>query len=389
MKILAAGGGSGGHVTPVVAVLKALKQQKPRAEIRFWCDTGFAPQARRIMGHYDDSIPVETIISGKLRRYHHLPWWRHITMVRAIFLPNLIDAVKLVIGVVQSLVKLLLWRPDVVFSKGGYVCLPIGIAAHWLRIPLVIHDSDAHPGATNRILARWADAIGTGAPVEFYPYPHERTHYVGVPIGPGFAPVSPKEQTTLKRKIGVDPAKPLLVVTGGGLGAKRINDAVALSLAKLLDVASVVLISGTKQYDELRSITPQDDPRYQLISFVSEGMDEILGAADIVVARAGATFIAELAALAKPTILIPNPHLTGGHQLKNAAVYEQNGAAIVLDEALLERDPDMLVTEVRNVLADTSFRRTMQKNFAKFAKPHAARDMARLITGVLKRGRTR
>ena len=148
-KILAVGGGSGGHVTPVVAVLRELKSQDPSIEVRFWCDNTFGRQAKSIVGYYDPEVRVDTIISGKLRRYHHLTFLQHLT-IPSVLWPNLRDGVLVVAGVVQSVNKLLIWRPDVVFTKGGYVCLPVGWAARFLRIPLVIHDSDAHPGLTNR-----------------------------------------------------------------------------------------------------------------------------------------------------------------------------------------------------------------------------------------------
>ncbi|HZJ34543.1 MAG TPA: glycosyltransferase, partial [Candidatus Angelobacter sp.] len=151
MKILAVGGGSGGHVTPVVAVLRELRRAHPKAEIQFWCDNKFAVQAREIMSNFDAKIPVYTIIAGKLRRYHHLSAMRQL-LWPSLVLSNIRDSFLVVVGFLQSVVKLITWRPDVVFTKGGYVCLPVGIAARILRIPLVIHDSDAHPGLTNRIL---------------------------------------------------------------------------------------------------------------------------------------------------------------------------------------------------------------------------------------------
>ena len=148
------GGGSGGHVTPVVAVLKELRSRHPKVELQFWCDTKFAPQAKSIVGAFDESIRVETIASGKLRRYYHLTLLQHI-LWPSLMWSNLVDVFKVLGGFFQSLVKLILWRPDVVFTKGGYVCLPVGMAAKVLGIPLVIHDSDAHPGLTNRVLSRW------------------------------------------------------------------------------------------------------------------------------------------------------------------------------------------------------------------------------------------
>ncbi|HRQ86799.1 MAG TPA: glycosyltransferase, partial [Candidatus Saccharibacteria bacterium] len=218
---------------------------------------------------------------------------------------NIGDAFLVFIGIIQSFVKLMVWRPDVVFTKGGYVCLPVGIAARWLRIPLVIHDSDAHPGLTNRILAKWATSIATGAPLEYYPYPKEKTTYVGVPTRKLYTPFSKMERHAAKQEWGLATNKPLIVVTGGGLGAKRMNDTVVAVLKDLMKIGSVVLISGESHYDELRRQVPENSEDFQLYAFVS-GVYSLFGAADVVVTRAVATTILELAALERPTILVPN-----------------------------------------------------------------------------------
>lgn len=375
--MLAVGGGSGGHVTPVVAVLKAIRQQDPSVQLRFWCDTKFGPQAKATVAAYDPTIPVHTIMSGKFRRYHHLTVFQQITWP-SLVLRNLADLFKVVGGLLQSIVKLLVWRPDVVFTKGGYVCLPVGFAAHILRIPLVIHDSDAHPGLTNRVLSRWATAIGTGAPLEYYSYPKDRTRYVGIPIASQFHPYGEQEQKTAKQSWSIDEKRPLIVITGGGLGAARVNEVVVKSLSKLQQLGSVILVSGTGQYDELRRRVPADSDQFQLHPFVTT-MHSLLGAADVVVTRAGATTILELAALAKPTILIPNGKLTGGHQLKNAAVYEAAGATAVLGEDDLDANDALLADTISQLLSQPTVTQAMAERFHTFSRPDAAKDMAAMI----------
>src|SRR5690606_13554725 len=202
LRVLAVGGGSGGHVTPVVAVIRELKKKQPDAEVRFWCDRNYAPQARSIMGHFDETTPVGTIPAGKARRYHTLPLWRQLLQPFSIVLPNLRDLLLVGIGFIESFLRLIFWRPDVVFTKGGFVCLPVGMAARLLKIPLVIHDSDAHPGLTSRLLARGATAIATGAPLHHYPYPKDKSQYVGIPIAADFRPFLPDERQRLKERLG-------------------------------------------------------------------------------------------------------------------------------------------------------------------------------------------
>jgi len=375
---LAVGGGSGGHVTPVVAVLRELRKSHPEATIRFWCDFKFAENAKSLIRTYDTSIEITKITSGKLRRYNHISLIRHILWPKLVLL-NLRDSLLVMVGILQSIALLIFWRPNVIFAKGGYVCLPVGIAARILGIPLVIHDSDAHPGLTNRILAGWAKYIATGAPPEYYNYPISKAHYVGIPISTDFRQLTSEQQMIYKKDWGITNSKPLIVITGGGLGAKRINDAVANQLDELLKNFAVVLLSGSAQYDELRSLTPENSREYQLYPFISEGMASLLGAADIVIARAGATTILELAALEKPTILVPNAKLSGGHQVKNAKVYKDADAVEILSDDEIESNPEIIIEMVNRLNIDKKSTSRMAKNFGKFAKPNAAREVSELI----------
>lgn len=335
------------------------------------------------MSHLDDNVPVQTIFAGKLRRYHHLSVMRQL-LWPSLVASNIRDSFLVILGAIQSIFKLIIWRPDVVFTKGGYVCLPVGWAAHVLRIPLAIHDSDAHPGLTNRILSRWASAIATGSPLKFYPYPAAISKYVGIPISSEYQEFSAKERLQAKKQWSVATDKPLIVITGGGLGAKRINDTVALLLKDLQKLGSVVLVAGAAQYDELRAITPENSEDFQLHAFISNGMSSLLGAADVVVTRAGATTILELAALKKPTILIPNAKLTGGHQVKNADVYSESGAVVVVNEEEMMDNPTILIDAISSVLNDKSKADKMSQALAEFARPNAAKDVARMILGLVK-----
>lgn len=351
--------------------------------MRFWCDKKFGPNARRIFAKLDDTIPVRFISAGKLRRYHG---HSVLQLLRpSIFFPNSIDLCRVLFGFMQSLCSLIVWRPDVIFMKGGYVCLPVGYAAKILRIPMVLHDSDAHPGLTNRLLAPFAARIGTGAPLKYYNYPSGKAEYVGIPVSEDFHEYDDNERVKLKADLGFDPSRPLVVVTGGGLGAMRINNAIVASRDEVLKHASLFLISGTHQYTELAASCGERDG-WRLQAFVHDGMAKVLAAADIVVTRAGATTLLELAALARPTIIVPNGQLTGGHQLKNAKVYQDALAAVIVEEKAIVDDPSVLAGKIINILHAPNIRRDLSKNFAKFAKPHAAKDMAVMIEKVAKKG---
>ncbi len=371
------GGGSAGHVAPVLAVIDELARRHPGLEIRFWCDRGFYKQSEALMKHALVNVRVEKIRSGKFRRYYGTSFAR-----QALDLPtaahNFIDFFIVIIGFFQSFAKLVAWRPQVVFCKGGFVCLPVGFAARLLGICLVIHDSDTHPGLTNRLLAPHARAIGTGSPLEYYNYSETKARYVGIPVKPEFRVYSDEEKAHNKKLFHMDPNKPLLVIVGGGLGAKRINDAIVAIAPELIKLVSVVHVSGTRQYHELQPKVPRADS-YKLFAFLSDHLAKLLGAADLVVTRAGASALAELALVAASVIIVPNGQLTGGHQLKNAKVYADAQAAIVLDESRFKDDPQLLLEEIKRLLADHDARRRLSAALAGFAKPQAASDMADIV----------
>lgn len=369
----------------MVAVFKEL-QKSDTYELRFWCDRTFGERATSIFAKFDPDIRVDLITSGKLRRYHGIGVWHQLDP--SVLLPNLLDGVRVIAGFFQSVYKLIVWRPDVIFIKGGYVCLPVGYAARLLRIPLVLHDSDAHPGLTNRLLAPFAAAIATGAPLEYYKYPPEKSTYVGIPIAEEFHPRDIAERRLLKKNMGFDPQKPLVVVTGGGLGAARINRAVVDTRHDILPHASVLLISGNHDYQSISAACP-DGQDWQVKAFVHSGMADVLAAADIVITRAGATTLLELAALHKPTIIIPNGKLTAGHQLKNAKVYQDALAAIIITEADLDKDENILAKTIVRLLRSKKIISELGENFGAFAKPNAAKDMAKIIATTLRRQRRR
>jgi UDP-N-acetylglucosamine--N-acetylmuramyl-(pentapeptide) pyrophosphoryl-undecaprenol N-acetylglucosamine transferase len=267
----------------------------------------------------------------------------------------------------------------VIFCKGGFVCVPVGLAAWILRIPMVIHDSDAHPGLANRILAKFAKKIATGSPLEFYNYPKAISQYVGIPVREEFKKYSSPEREALKQELGFSAKKPLVVVTGGGLGAARLNNATVAEAENLTQNAQIVLISGVGQFEELKNKTRGSSPDFHLFGFIAQDMWKYLAAADLVVARAGATSNLELAALAKPTILVPNARLTGGHQLKNAQVYEKSHAVEIVSDDEIEQNPSILSNKINELLSDEKQMTQLGEKFAQFAKPNAASDMAKII----------
>jgi UDP-N-acetylglucosamine--N-acetylmuramyl-(pentapeptide) pyrophosphoryl-undecaprenol N-acetylglucosamine transferase len=380
MKMLAVGGGSGGHVTPVLAVINELAKSDDALQVWFVCDKAFESQSRGIMARADVPVQVSTILAGKFRRYTHLTRLRQATSFYIVS-RNLLDIFKVAVGFLQSIILILRVKPDVVFAKGGYVSLPLGLAARLLGCPLVIHDSDTRPGLTNRILSRYATQIATGSPLKNYPYDPQKSQYVGVPIGNDFAPVSTAQQHAFKRALGVDPTKKLVVATGGGLGASSINLAL-VKAARSLSARGIAVysITGKSHYDDVAPmVTGIAD--YAAVPFVYEKMHEVLGAADVVISRASATFLQELAGLAKAVIAVPARHL--GDQLKNAEVYKDAGAAIIMTDHEIGIGDDLESTIVRLMSSDAE-RRELGAKLHEFARPNAAHDLAQLILGAAK-----
>lgn len=379
VKILAAGGGSGGHVTPVAAVIQELKKHDPSLEAMFLCDKAFEVQSRGIMEPV--GVTVRVIRAGKFRRYAHLTFWQHFTVPKVVT-SNFRDVFKVGRGFFQSISIIRRFKPDVVFTKGGFVCLPVGLAAHILRIPLVIHDSDTRPGLTNKFLGKWADAIATGSPLENYHYAADRATYVGVPIADTFRPKTDEQQASYKQKFGFDPHKLLVVAVGGGLGAHSINRAMSRAGQSLLEAnLSVYLVAGKGGYEEALNEAPTDD-RFKVTPFVYEDMDELLGAADIVVSRGSATFLQELAGLKKAVIIVPAHQL--GDQIKNATVFEAAHAAVVVGNVGIE-DDSRLSDAIISLAHDETQRNELAVALHSFAKPDAAKDLAQILVTAAKR----
>jgi UDP-N-acetylglucosamine--N-acetylmuramyl-(pentapeptide) pyrophosphoryl-undecaprenol N-acetylglucosamine transferase len=348
----------------------------------FVCDKAFEVQSRGLMATASVPVAVRTIAAGKFRRYAHLTFWQHFTVPGVVW-GNIRDSAYIVAGFCQSIGILLSYRPDVLFAKGGFVCLPLGIAAWLLRVPIVIHDSDTRAGLTNRVLARFATVIATGFPLDNYHYNPKRSHYIGVPIGDKFQPVDEKTQDALKQKLGFNASKKLIVATGGGLGAHSINKAMARVAPALLehDIALYV-ITGKQHFEDTKALM-QESASCRIVPFVFEGMHEVLGAADVVVARGSATFMQELAGLEKPVVMIPARTLSD--QLKNAKLYGGAGAAEVVTDSEALGENDDFARLLIELCSNDSRRRQLAQNLHTFAKPRAAQELAQLIVSATKK----
>lgn len=387
MKILVVGGGSGGHVTPVVAVVEEIWKIKPRARVEFWTDKKYYKNVVRLTTPMGPSIVPRKICAGKLRRYTHFTFKDYLQNFDVV-LRNVADGFKMIVGFIQSFVGLMRFKPDVVFLKGGYVGLPVGWAARLRRIPYVIHDSDAVSGLTNRILARGAAKIATGMPLENYKYPEEKAEWTGIPVGEEFRPMTAKKQKELKRELGFLGDEILTVVTGGSLGARNINVAVREVLPEMLKFTGVLLVAGRERYHEMMDLKKQEvwedgklKSKFRMVEF-SAKMYELFGAADVVVSRAGASTVAELASMKKAVVLVPNHKLPGKHQVKNADMFAEAKAALVVEDDKIVQQPGVLLKAVQKLTKNKALREDTAVELRKFARVDAAERLARMVVGV-------
>ena len=343
----------------------------------FWTDKKYFDNSKEIIAQSGVKLPVKKVSAGKLRRYTNfrfMDYVRHFGMV----LGNFFDGFRIFWGILQSFCRLIVNRPDVIFLKGGYVCLPVGIVAGFLKIPYVIHDSDAAPGLTNRVLAKKAKIIATGMPLDFYSYPEGRAVWTGIPISEKFKPVSKTVQAQEKEALGFDRQKPLLVVTGGSLGALHINEAIAKILPELIQKCSVALITGHESYTDFKYLETEFTSDFRLIEFTSE-MPKYFAAADVVVSRSGASTMSELASMKKAVVLVPNHKLPGFHQVKNAENYVEAGAALLVRDQEQGVDSGELLKAINKLLSDDELRAELAKKLGSFAKGDAAAELAKLV----------
>ena len=277
-------------------------------------------------------------------------------------------------------------RPNIIFLKGGYVCLPVGLIARLFKIPYIIHESDAVAGLANRVLMKKARKVAFGLPIsEEMQEKHPNYVWTGIPVNPDFKTVSPAQQNSYKRAFSFNANQPLVVITGGSQGSENLNEATRAILPELLKFTSVGLVAGRKHYEDMVDLKKYEnwekaslESNFRMWEF-NTTMNELMGAADVVVSRAGATTIAELAALKKTVILVPFERLPGGHQEKNADRLKQAQAASVISDMAMVADPTKLLDEIRHLVKSPKTRADMAERLHQEARTDAARRLAEII----------
>lgn len=403
MKVLIMGGGSGGHITPAVAVTREILELKPRAKVEFWTDFKYYANVTKLTTELGVSwadgrescrgsyVRVRRLPAGKFHRYsgwRFSTYFRHLDItLRDIIWGNICGFFGFVAGLVTSFVRLLpkSTRPNVIFLKGGYVGLPVGLIARLFKIPYVIHESDSVAGLANRLLMKRATKVAFGMPLTESQQAHSNYVYTGIPVGPEFRTVTLARASSLKKAFGFNPERPLVVITGGSQGAENINNAVRAILPELLKFTSVALVAGRKHYESMVDLKKYEtwdhaalESNFRMWEF-NTAMNELMGAADVVVSRAGATTIAELASLKKSVILVPFEKLPGSHQVKNAERLKSLGAVEVLYDLDMANNPPALLELVKHLVRSPKLREDLATHLHDEAKSDAARTLAKII----------
>ncbi len=376
------GSGSGGHITPILAVADELKKQNPNLRLVYVGQKGdkFADIPR----NHEQIDEVCSVSAGKFRRYHGESW-RQLFDFKTFWL-NFRDFFRFLRGTWQSYRLIKKLNPAVIFTPGGFVGVPVGLAAAIRKTPFITHDLDAAPSLANRINAHWAAAHAVAMPVENYKYPKEKIHYVGVPVSNFYKKMTPNMQVEYRRGLKIPTDAKVVTITGGGLGADRLNRAVVNISAELFEHYPnlfLIHIAG-RNHDQIiqdlyrNQLNPSQLKRLMVKGFVPD-LYRYSAAADVIVTRAGANALAEFAMQHRACIVVPNPILAGGHQVKNAKYLAEQGAVKIVSEDEIKTSLVSLLKPIRELLDFREQRESLAKKLGALAKPKAAAELAALL----------
>ncbi|MDA1337718.1 MAG: UDP-N-acetylglucosamine--N-acetylmuramyl-(pentapeptide) pyrophosphoryl-undecaprenol N-acetylglucosamine transferase [bacterium] len=368
MKILFTGGGTGGHILPIIALTRELRAYKDTMPLEFFYMGPRDSFAQMLL--VQEGITMYHAVSGKVQRHDFLK-----------SLPsNLLNvAVKVPFGILQAFFRIFILGPDIIISKGGYGSIPSAIAGWILRVPIILHESDVVPGIANRVVARLASQILVSFP-DTQELPKERVIEVGNPIRKTLLTGSKEEA---KRLFKLEGTKPVLLLLGGSQGATRINDMLLVVLNETLKDYEVIHQTGEKNFTQVQKeadVVVEKERRglYHPIPFIKETeLRHMYAAADLIISRSGSGSIFEIAALGKPSILIPLPEAAQNHQIANAYAYQKTGACIVLEQNNLT--PHFFLERIHALFADKTELQKMVAAAKGFARPEAGAVIAKYI----------
>ncbi len=363
IRILLAGGGSGGHIMPLLAVAdeawRYADENKLELKMRYFGNPLEYKNELLLR-----KIPISKVASSKIRRYFDLR--------------NFLDIFKFFFSLFQSFWKVYLFMPNVCFSKGGPGAISVILACRFYRIPVIIHESDSIPSITTKISCRFAKSVQLAFPSAKDYFPGwKNIKIVGNPVRKIVSQIISKREA--KEFFGFNPDLPVVLFAGGSQGSNHINDFVLVNLKKFLPNFQILHQVGVEninaykaEYEVMsRDLLPELKSKYKFFAFFKNEIGESYNSADVFVGRAGAGQIFEVASLKIPSILIPLPDSANNHQFENAIKYEESGSSFTIEQDNLI--PEVLIQEIDSILNNPDKRKQMESSAGQFYNPNSAR----------------
>ena len=363
MRVMIAGGGTAGHINPGLAIAKHIKLKNPDAQILF-----IGTQR----GMETKLIPIEgfQLKLIKVRGFK-----------RKISIYNITAVKELLQGMIEARKIIKTFKPDIVIGTGGYVCGPVLLNASWMKIPTLIHEQNAMPGITNRILSRFVDVVAISFKDSYKYFKNaKKTVFTGNPIR---LEMLMTDKISARQKLGVEVDKPLVVAVGGSSGAEKINNSVIEMLLKHYkkEDCNIIFATGSTHHEYTANCLKEMQlPSIRILPYIYDA-GSVYNSADLVVCRAGAITISELTALGIPSIMIPSPNVTANHQEHNARALETQGAAVVM----LEKDLNghLLYRQITSLLRDKDQLSKMARNAKRVGITDASQKIYAIIQEML------
>lgn len=373
MKIVCTGGGTGGHVYPVFAVIERLREVAEdekivSASIYYFSNS---PYNKAVL--FDNKVEFVYVPSGKMRLYFSFQ--------------NFIDIFKIFFGIIKAFFSLYRIYPDVVFAKGGFASFPTLFAARLLAIPVIIHESDSVPGRVNAWAGKFAKRIAVSYPEAAQFFKNKNVAVTGQPVRREILKAAREDMQGEHEYFHLSQDLPVILVLGGSQGAEIINETILSSLLELTEKYQIILQTGPKNFEEVSSRAKlhfKDNPslerRFRAFRYLSSSdMRIAAGIADLIVSRAGSA-IFEIAAWGVPSIIIPISDSQGDHQRENAFNYGRAGACLVVEEHNLT--PHLLIAQIQVILGNPEKQEAMKEAAKAFFIPDAGVKIAKEIISI-------
>jgi UDP-N-acetylglucosamine--N-acetylmuramyl-(pentapeptide) pyrophosphoryl-undecaprenol N-acetylglucosamine transferase len=367
MKILLAGGGTGGHFYPLIAVAEAINKtvkDEKLLPVKLYYMSDSPHDADMLL---ENNIEYLNISAGKMRRYFSIL--------------NFFDLFKTFFGVISATVKVFKIYPDVVFSKGAYSSFPVLFAARILKIPVIIHESDSAPGRTNVWASKFAKRIAVSYPEAAKYFDSAKVAVTGNPVRRTLQMLPSKD--TSKKFLNLDENLPVILILGGSLGAQIINEQILKILPQLVEKYYVIHQTGKANIEDVVStggVILSDESfkkRYRTFDYLDNlNMTMSAGASDLIISRAGSA-IFEIAYRGIPSIIIPITNSNANHQRQNAYNYARSGGAVVIEESNLSSN--ILLSEIDRIMSDEDLKKKMSESAKAFIKADASELIAKEI----------